>query len=91
MRESVRARYLATPNATPMLGKAAKKMYLYLRQTLEIPFFGTEYLGMAEWDDGTSHTSKFKYRSMGAMISAVYEAMRNGALYGAVIECFGDV
>ncbi|PSN69373.1 phenylalanine ammonia-lyase-like protein [Corynespora cassiicola Philippines] len=89
--QSVRARYLATPNATPMLGKAAKKMYLYLRQTLEIPFFGTEYLGMAEWDDGTSHTSKFKYRSMGAMISAVYEAMRNGALYGAVIECFGDV
>lgn len=89
--QAVRTRYLSTPDATPVLGKATKKMYLYVRRTLEIPFFGEDYLQKAEWDDGTSHTAKYKYRSMGAMISAVYEAMRNGALYSAVVDCFEQV
>lgn len=89
--QTVRTRYLATPDATPVLGKAAKKLYLYVRRTLEIPFFGNDYLAHAEWDDSTSHTSRVKYRSMGGMISAVYEAMRNGALYSVVVDCFEKV
>ncbi|KAF2636892.1 phenylalanine ammonia-lyase-like protein [Massarina eburnea CBS 473.64] len=81
----VRARYLAAPDATPVLGQATKKIYSFVRKTLEVPFVGSEYLEQAEWDDGTSHSNNYKYRSMGAMISAVYEAMRNGALYSVVV------
>ncbi|KAF1960852.1 phenylalanine ammonia-lyase-like protein [Byssothecium circinans] len=88
---TVRTRYLAAPDATPILGKATKRMYKYVRETLEVPFVGSDYLASAEWDDGTSHSSKYKYRSMGAMISAVYEAMRNGALYSVVVDCFEHV
>lgn len=87
---AVKARYLSSPDATPVLGAASRRMYLYVRGTLEIPFFGEEYMRDAQWDDSTSRTSRYKYRSMGAMISAVYEAMRNGALYSAVVECFEE-
>jgi len=67
-------------------------MYTYVRRTLEVPFFGSDYLSKAEWDDGTSQfNNRYKYRSMGAMISAVYEAMRNGALYSTVVDCFEEV
>lgn len=89
--QSVQARYLAAPDATPILGKATKKMYLFVRRALEVPCIGADYLAGAEWDDGTSHSDKYKYRSMGAMISAVYEAMRNGALYSVVKDCFEHV
>jgi phenylalanine ammonia-lyase len=90
--QTVRARYLANPDATPILGKASRRMYTYVRRTLEVPLFGSEYLGKAEWDDGTSQfNNRYKYRSMGAMITAVYEAMRNGALYSAVVDCFEEV
>ncbi|CAI6337514.1 unnamed protein product [Periconia digitata] len=89
--QSVRNRYLAAPDATPILGKATKRMYSFVRNVLEIPFVGPDYLANAEWDDGTSHSDNYKYRSMGAMISAVYEAMRNGALYSVVVDCFEHV
>jgi len=89
---TVRARYLGNPDATPILGKASRRMYTYVRRTLEVPFFGSDYLSKAEWDDGTSQfNNRYKYRSMGAMISAVYEAMRNGALYSTVVDCFEEV
>lgn len=32
--------------------------------------------------------SKYKYRTMGSMISAVYDAMRNGSLYASMVDCF---
>jgi phenylalanine ammonia-lyase len=90
--QSVKARYLGSPDATPWLGKASKRMYIYVRRTLEIPFFGSDYLGKAEWDDGTNQfNNRYKYRSMGAMTSAVYEAMRNGALFSTVVGCFKEV
>ncbi|KAF2877284.1 phenylalanine ammonia-lyase-like protein [Massariosphaeria phaeospora] len=93
---AVRTRYLAAPDATPVLGRAAAKLYGYVRRGLEVPFFGEEYLRAAEWDDGTGMAQRgsgngHRYRSVGAMNSAVYEAMRNGALFDVVVECFGDV
>ncbi|KAF2705568.1 phenylalanine ammonia-lyase-like protein [Pleomassaria siparia CBS 279.74] len=87
----VKARYLSGPDATPVLGTAARRMYTYVRRTLEIPFFGEEYMRLAEWDDSTSASSRHKYKSVGAMISAVYEAMRNGSLYSEVVECFEEI
>ncbi|PVI05536.1 phenylalanine ammonia-lyase-like protein [Periconia macrospinosa] len=89
--QSVRSRYLAAPDANPVLGKAAKKLYSFVRFTLEVPFLGPDYMANAEWDDGTSHSDKYKYRSIGAMNSAVYESLRNGALYSVVVDCFEHV
>jgi len=86
--QAVRTRYLATPDATPILGTAAKKIYLFVRKDLEIPFAGNEYFRQAERDDGTRMESRVRYRTMGSMVSAIYESMRNGGFYAAVVECF---
>lgn len=88
---AVRTRYLANPDATPILGKASKRCYHFVRKELEVPFAGNEYFRAAERDDGTRLGNRVQYRTMGSMISAVYESMRNGAFYGAVVECFEKV
>lgn len=88
---AVRTRYLANPDATPILGKASKKCYNFLRQRLEVPFVGNDYFRAAERDDGTRLGSRVKYKTIGSMNSAVYESMRTGAFYSVIVECFEEV
>ncbi|KAF2258867.1 phenylalanine ammonia-lyase [Lojkania enalia] len=92
--EEVRAQYLEQPDAKPVLGRAAKKLYAFVRETLRVPFFGEEYIRTAEWEDVSDVAGrldpKFQFRTMGSMISAVYEALRNGSLYSVVVDCFED-
>lgn len=40
---AVRTRYLANPDATPILGKASKRCYNFIRKGLEIPLVGNDY------------------------------------------------
>ncbi|KAH8726597.1 phenylalanine ammonia-lyase [Phaeosphaeriaceae sp. PMI808] len=90
--KEVNAEYLEHPDAKPILGMGAKKLYSYVRNTLEVPFFGEEYIREAEWaqqgDILKNSRPKAKFRSMGTMISAVFEAIRNGSLHLVVLECF---
>ncbi|KAF1965477.1 phenylalanine ammonia-lyase-like protein [Bimuria novae-zelandiae CBS 107.79] len=88
---TVRTRYLAKPDATPILGKASARCYAFVRKKLEIPFVGNDYFIQAERDDGTRLGSRVKYKTMGSMNSAVYESMRNGSFYGVIVECFEEV
>lgn len=88
---AVRTRYLANPDATPILGKASKRCYSFVRQKLEVPFVGNDYFRAAERDDGTRLGSRIKYKTIGSMNSAVYESMRNGSFYSVVVECFEEV
>lgn len=88
---AVRMRYLANPDATPILGKAGKRCYNFVRRKLEIPLVGNDYFRNAESDDGTRLGSRFKYKTMGSINSAVYESMKNGAFYAVVVDCFEDV
>lgn len=92
--KEVHAVYLEKPDAKPILGMAAKKLYSYVRDKLEVPFFGEQYIRAAEWaqqDENLKDTnSRAKYRSMGAMISAVFDAIRNGSLHLVVLECFEE-
>ncbi|KAF2018088.1 phenylalanine ammonia-lyase-like protein [Aaosphaeria arxii CBS 175.79] len=91
---TIRAQYLANPDAKPILGVAARRLYEFVRTTLGVPFFGEEYIREADFANGIEVESpdpKFKFRTMGSMISAVYEAMRNGSLYDVVVQCFEEV
>ncbi|KAH7385375.1 phenylalanine ammonia-lyase-like protein [Phaeosphaeria sp. MPI-PUGE-AT-0046c] len=92
--KEVHSRYLEEPDAKPLLGMAAKKLYSYVRDTLEVPFFGEKYIREAEWaqhGEALKDTnSEAKYRSMGAMISAVFDAIRNGSLHLVVLESFEE-
>lgn len=88
---AVRARYLANPDATPILGNASKRCYTFVRRELEVPFAGNEYFRTAEMDDGTRLGNGVKFKTMGSMISAVYDSMQNGGFYAAVVDCFEKV
>lgn len=37
--KEVRARYIAQPDAKPVLGKAARRIYAFLGEKLKVPFF----------------------------------------------------
>ena len=64
-----------------------------------MPFFGEKSIRSAEWEapdqasDGPLREDRRgsrHYHSMGEMITAVYQAMRSGALYAVAMECLED-
>ena len=77
-----RDKYFAHPDATPFLGRAAKKIYTYIRHDLNIPF----HKGLA--DCPTRENGKL---SIGDYVSIIYESMRDGKLYSQVMELVKDV
>lgn len=89
-----RADYLKHPDATPVLAIGSCRLYKYVREELAVPFFGEEYIRSAEWevprqeDDGEVRDGRkrFKYGTIGEMITAVYQSMRSGALYAVAAE-----
>ncbi|KAH6675786.1 phenylalanine ammonia-lyase-like protein [Halenospora varia] len=87
---STKAEYLANPDATPILGLASKRMYLYVRNVLKVPFFGDKMLKPAEWDVPDEFGRTMEFTSMGGMITAVYDAIRSGALFAVGMECLQD-
>lgn len=90
----VRARYLKEPDAKPILGMAARRLYSYIRDSLEVPFFGEEYTRKAEWAQETETSQDVnttaRYQSVGAMILAVFDAIRNVSLHLVVLECLQE-
>ena len=90
--ERVRDAYVASPDAGPILGKGAKKVYEYVRKSIGVPFFGEKYISAAEWiDESEAQETGAKFRSMGSMITAVYEDMRTGALYSIIADCINEL
>ena len=95
---AIRTDYLSCPDATPVLGIASTRMYNYVRGELGVPFFGESFIRAAEWDVAGEESNGFslnadgkrEYHSIGGMITAVYQAMRSGALYVVVMECLRD-
>ena len=77
-----RDRYFAKPDATQYLGAASSRMYAYVRNDLRVPF-NRGLVDRPEPGNGM--------RTIGSNISIIYEAMRSGRLYGAVLDCLkGD-
>jgi len=87
--------YFSNPNATPFLGTAAKKMYSFVRNTLEIPFIRNETISTpeSEYEDDIYSFDVRKNRkgiTIGDVITEVYRAQRSGSLYSIVIECLKE-
>ncbi|KAK4690320.1 hypothetical protein P7C71_g6444, partial [Lecanoromycetidae sp. Uapishka_2] len=73
----MRDSYTAAPDARPFLGTASCRMYDFVRNKLAVPFVRTDAL------KGES--------SVGTLITRVYSSMKNGTLYGTVMECLMEV
>ncbi|KAH5175047.1 hypothetical protein HBI18_213170 [Parastagonospora nodorum] len=89
--------YLASPDATPYVGTAARKMYDFVRNELRIPFICNDSIstpqdtmesGTSFFDEGLTHQRKGM--NMGDVITEVYRAQRSGKLYGVVVECLKE-
>ncbi|KAL8898241.1 MAG: hypothetical protein Q9207_006805 [Kuettlingeria erythrocarpa] len=94
--EATREEYGACPNATPYLGVASQRLYIFLRDTLNVPFLRsahirTPYPGLAqsEAEMGGERLSSSNAHSttVGSYISAIDAALRSGELYGVAMEC----
>jgi len=70
--------YFADPDATPYLGAASKRMYVYVRRELGIPM----HKGLVDHPNGANGK-----KTIGSYISIIYDAMRSGRLYGEMVEC----
>ena len=76
--------FLANPNgchASPLLGRS-KKIYEFVRRTLKVPMHGQE--------NNTDFKEGIK-QSIGGYASVIYEALRNGDMYGVLIDMMKDV
>lgn len=80
-----RERYCAHPDATPFLSTTAARVYSYVRKDLDAPFIGT-FKPWNRFDDGKAEAP----RLIGESTTAIYKALRDGRLYGVVMECLGD-
>ena len=76
----------ASPDATPYIGPASRRMYRFIRKDLGIPFLGEAKLASTEaaTPDGVTP-------SMGFYNTRVYESIRSGRLYDVVLECLKEI
>lgn len=82
--------YHASPDASPILGLGARRMYDFVRKELRVPFLrtgmlkaGGNYDARCDSDGGNLTT--------GGLITRIYQSIRSGALYGPVMECLAEV
>ncbi|PYI11801.1 phenylalanine ammonia-lyase [Aspergillus sclerotiicarbonarius CBS 121057] len=85
--------YCRSPDASPYLGEASRKMYAYVRQSLKIPFITEETL----WRPTDANRRQSgeaaapPLPTMGDVIGIAYDAIRRGSLYMVAVECIRNV
>ncbi|KAG4216901.1 hypothetical protein PC116_g34618, partial [Phytophthora cactorum] len=75
--------FCARPHTSELLGKGAKVLYQYVRQTLSVPFHqGFVEHPTIQVDELNGRPKK----TVGGWISIVHDAIKDGSLYGPLIE-----
>ena len=70
-------KYSTAPDATPVLGMASSRMYIFVRRELSIPFLRADQ-------------KLAKDVSVGSLITRLYTSVRNGSAYGPAMECLRE-
>lgn len=93
-----RTRFFTSGDATPYLGFASTKMYKFIREDLGVPFLRTEDLAEPEDLIELEGLSMFEGKTnsgpvpqtTGGYITKIYEALRNGVMYGPSMDCLRE-
>lgn len=92
--ESTLAEYLDRGDASPLLGRAAQRMYLFVRKDLKVPFLHEKMLrgpasssGNHELDATVEHEHVL---TIGDHITVLHEAIRQGVLNVPVMEALEE-
>jgi phenylalanine ammonia-lyase len=82
---TTRTRFFQQQNTAGFLGRASRKMYLYMRQTLGVPF----HQGLIDHPTPTAEfaANGSKKKTIGSWIAIIYEALRSGRLHEPLMEC----
>ncbi|GKZ25361.1 hypothetical protein AbraIFM66951_008138 [Aspergillus brasiliensis] len=87
-----REAYSKSPDATPYLGEASRKMYTYVRQNLKLPFIveGTLWRPSGSAKSPDTEATPPPLPTMGDVVGIAYDAIRRGSLYMVAMECIRD-
>ena len=75
----IRDRFFQSQNTPEYLGHASRRMYIYVRETLGVPF----HQGLRDNPNPKDNQTKL---TIGSWISVIYEALRDGRLHEPVME-----
>ncbi|KAE8452585.1 hypothetical protein EG329_013844 [Mollisiaceae sp. DMI_Dod_QoI] len=84
-----RTAYLANPDASKHLGKAAKIMYQFVRQEMGIPM----HQGLVDHPTYNTEGRLAEDRekvTTGTQIGRIYKALREDGMVGAIMRCLGE-
>ena len=93
-----REQYIAQPDATKFLGLASRRMYRFVREQLHVPFLQEKTIRTpepesfgAELKGGPNGCAEHVAApNVSSLMTTVYLSMRNGELYGPVMECLEE-
>ncbi|KAI0446168.1 phenylalanine and histidine ammonia-lyase [Xylaria telfairii] len=80
--------YLVHGDATPVLGKASKAIYTFIRHTLNVPLLSTKQLMTPTFDEMESGigVNGTQAPTVGSFTGAVYRSLKDGSLMKVGIE-----
>ncbi|MCJ1265171.1 hypothetical protein MMC22_005046 [Lobaria immixta] len=90
--------YILAPDATPFLGLGSRHIYCFVRERLRVPFMQEKTIRTPEPEaaeektDGSRNSQReaVDTPTVGSLMTTVYESMRTGALYVAVMKCLQE-
>lgn len=85
---STRSQYFAHQNAADYLGRAPRKIYLFVRETLGVPF----HKGLEDHPTPKEPMSAEGNRkqTIGSWIGVIYESLRSGKLHEPLMDCLAE-
>ena len=84
---TTRAHIFQRPGTATYLGRGTRTLYLYVRDTLGVPFHKGLQDHPGPMDDDDEEEKKKKKVTIGSWIAVIYEAIRDGRLHEPLMEC----
>ena len=85
---TTRLRFFKDQDTADHLGQASRRIYLFLRKTLGVPF----HQGLQDHPSPKEPVSAdgSKKRTIGSWISIIYESLRSGQLHESIMDCLSE-
>ena len=85
---TARSRFFEDQDTAEHLGHASKRIYLFVRKTLGVPF----HQGLQDHPSSKEPVSAdgSKKRTIGSWVSVIYESLRSGQLHKPLMDCLSE-
>ncbi|KAF2681789.1 phenylalanine ammonia-lyase [Lentithecium fluviatile CBS 122367] len=91
MYNTTRTEYLATGSAAPLLGRASKRLYSFVRQDLKVPMHrGVVDHPMYKAPASSGVDDTWRKKTIGHWISVIHGAIKSERVMDVVVECLRE-